>query len=107
MPVYHVCGDTTHLLESFGKLGAHGLSLDADIDLAAAAERVPRDCVLMGNIDPVRVMREGTPESVREAVLRLREEMAPHSNFILSTGCDLPQDVPFENIDAFMAAGRE
>ena len=107
MPIYHVCGDTTHLLEDFGKLGADGLSLDADIDLAKAAERVPSDCVLIGNIDPVSVMRTGNPEQVCEAVLRLRDEMAPYPNFVLSTGCDLPQDVPFENIDAFMAAGQE
>ncbi len=107
MPVYHVCGDTMHLIEKFGQLGAHGLSLDTDVDLAEAANRVPSDCVLMGNIDAVSLMRKGDPEEVREAVLRLREEMAPHPNFILSTGCDLPQDTPFENIDAFIKAGQE
>jgi uroporphyrinogen decarboxylase len=106
-PVYHVCGDTTHLLEEFGKLGADGLSLDADVDMAQAAERVPEDCVLIGNIDPVTMLQGEDPGDVRESVLRLREQMAPYPNFILSTGCDLPQDVPFENIDAFMRAGLE
>ncbi|MFW6045169.1 MAG: uroporphyrinogen decarboxylase family protein [Planctomycetota bacterium] len=107
MPVYHVCGDTTHLLDQFGKLGAHGLSLDADVDLAEAAQQVPADCVLIGNIDPVSLLRKGNPEQVRQAVLNLRKKMDPYPNFILSTGCDLPQDTPFENIDAMIQAGME
>jgi hypothetical protein len=31
--------------------------------------------------------------------------MRGHRNFILSTGCDLPEDTPFANLDAFMSAG--
>ena len=33
-------------------------------------------------------------------------EMEPYPNFVLSTGCDLPQETPRENIQAFMDAGR-
>jgi uroporphyrinogen decarboxylase len=51
-------------------------------------------------------MRFGTPEDVRREVERLRKEMEPYPNFILSTGCDLPQETPRENIQAFMDAGR-
>ena len=36
----------------------------------------------------------------------LVESMQGQHNFILSTGCDLPQETPLENIRAFMDVGR-
>jgi len=107
MPIYHVCGDTTHLLERFIALGVQGISLDSMVDMADAANRVPRDVVLMGNVSPVDVMCHQKPQAVRDEVCRIRERMSAYSNFILSTGCDLPREVPFENIEAFLDAGRE
>ena len=62
---------------------------------------------LIGNIDPVRVMVNGSPEDVKVAVRELCTDMQPYPNFILSTGCDLPLETPLENITAFMEAGRE
>jgi len=106
MPVYHVCGKTTHLIERFAALGVDGLSLDSMVDIVDAAKRVPPEVVLIGNVPPVEVMLHKTPDEVRDEVLRLRERMSGYRNFILSTGCDLPREVPFENIEAFMAAGR-
>jgi len=44
---------------------------------------------------------------VRQSVCDLLVRMAPYPNFILSTGCDLPQETPLSNIAAFMQAGRE
>lgn len=105
-PVYHVCGDTTALLDRFADLPVQGLSLDSDIDLSAAATRVPEDMVLMGNIDPVRTMLRGTSDEVRRAVTQLRKTMAGRESFILSSGCDLPADVPFANIEAFIETGK-
>lgn len=107
LPVYHVCGNTMHLMERFGQLGVEALSLDSVISLSEAAKRVPDDVVLIGNINPVETMLQARPAEVREQVLRLRDEMTPFKNFILSTGCDLPRDVPFENIEALIAAGKE
>jgi uroporphyrinogen decarboxylase len=44
---------------------------------------------------------------VREEVSSLLRSMDSYPNFVLSTGCDLPEDVPLENIAAFMQTGRE
>lgn len=107
MHLLHVCGDTTHLIEAMCETGVDGLSLDAPVDLPAIAERVPDDVVLVGNVDPVRVMVNEDPEGVRSAVRSLRRGMQGHANFVLSTGCDLPPETPLENVDAFMEAGRE
>jgi uroporphyrinogen decarboxylase len=90
--------------------GVHGISLDSadmGVDLAAAAARIPDHIVVIGNISPATTMRFGTVKEVRREVDGLLREMAPYPNFVLSTGCDLPQETPIDNIRAFMDAGRE
>jgi uroporphyrinogen decarboxylase len=107
--VYHTCGNTMHLVEAMGKAGVHGVSLDAPetgVDLREAAVRVSGDVVVMGNISPSTTMRFGTPEDVRRETRALLESMRAVPNFVLSTGCDLPQETPLENIRAFMDVGR-
>jgi len=104
--VLHICGRSHHLIDNMVRTGVQGLSLDSDVDLPEIARRVPGHVVLMGNIDPVGAVRDMTPEGIRKSVAALCESMAPHENFILATGCDLPPDTPLANIAAFMDAGR-
>ncbi|MBN1122679.1 MAG: uroporphyrinogen decarboxylase family protein [Anaerolineae bacterium] len=104
-PILHICGNTNHLIEGMCETGAQGLSLDSALDFGEIIKRVPEDVVLIGNVDPVAVMVEGTAEEVREAVRALVDKMAGYPNFLLSTGCDLPPETPLENIGAFMEAG--
>ncbi|MCD6404676.1 MAG: uroporphyrinogen decarboxylase family protein [Planctomycetes bacterium] len=105
--VLHICGNSTHLVDGMVRTGAEGLSLDSQVDLAEVARRVPEETVLIGNLDSVTVMRDGSPEKIRNAVRDLLDRMSFYPDFILSTGCDLPPDTPLENIAAFMEAGRE
>jgi uroporphyrinogen decarboxylase len=107
--VYHICGNSMHLIESMCAAGVNGLSLDAPetgVDLAAAARRAPADVAVIGNISPVGRLLRGAPREVEADVKALLEKMEPFPNFVLATGCDLPQETPIENIDAFMRAGR-
>lgn len=106
MTVLHICGDTTRLVPVMGQLDIQGLSLDSMVDLSIAARKIPSDMVLIGNLDPVRIMVNESPEGVRRAVRNLLDAMSPYENFVLSTGCDLPQETPLENIRAFMEEGR-
>lgn len=106
MPVLHICGDTKHLISAMCETGAQGLSLDAPVDFNDTIQKIPSDMVLIGNIDPVRVMVYETPKGVEKAVHHLLNKMRGHQNFILSTGCDLPPETPLDNIAAFIKAGR-
>ena len=105
-PVLHICGNTSRILDGMIETGAQGLSLDALIDLPEVARRIPSDVVLVGNISPTAVMVDMSPLEVYAETQNLLEAMRPFSNFILSTGCDLPPETPLENIQAFMDAAR-
>jgi len=107
--VYHTCGNTMHLAQKMARSGVDGLSLDSrevGVDLAAVARGVPEDVVVIGNINPATTMRFGSPADVRREVNALLAEMEGQPNFVLSTGCDLPQETPTANIREFMEAGR-
>jgi uroporphyrinogen decarboxylase len=105
--ILHVCGKTTPLLKVMAGSGAFGLSLDSGVDFTHASAVIPADMYLIGNIDPVGVFLKGTPPDVERTVSELLARMKGRSGFILSSGCDLPSDVPMENLQAFFLAGRE
>ena len=107
--VYHICGNTMHLVEKMCEAGVDALSLDsseAGVNLIEVAERIPKDVVIIGNISPIGSILKGKQDKVRKEVNELLKNMQPYPNFILSTGCDLPQETPLENIRVFMETGR-
>jgi uroporphyrinogen decarboxylase len=106
IPILHVCGQTTNLIEAMAETGAQGLSLDAMVDFPSAVKRVPEDVVLIGNLDTVRVMLELTPNQVYRATKDLLASMDGHKNLIVSSACDLPLETPLENIHAMIDAVR-
>jgi uroporphyrinogen decarboxylase len=107
--IYHVCGNSMHLIEKMVESVVDGLSLDSKdtgVDLIAVAKQVPEKTVLIGNMSPTRTMVYGRPEEVKREVETLLASMDGFPNVVLSTGCDLPLETPLENISAFMEAGR-
>ncbi|MHC4637792.1 MAG: uroporphyrinogen decarboxylase family protein [Planctomycetota bacterium] len=107
--VYHVCGNTMHLVKEMAATGVAALSLDSPehgIDLQKAADMVPYDVIVMGNISPTSVITDGSVETVKKATKDLLEKMRRYPNFVLATACDIPQNAPIENIKAFMETAR-
>ena len=107
--IYHTCGNTMSLLGKMAESGVNAVSLDsqeAGVDLAAVAETLPADVVVMGNVNPTGSLLNGKPQDVEKEVSALLKRMGPYPNFVLSTGCDLPQETPLENIHTLMRVGR-
>ncbi len=99
--ILHNCGNTGHCTDAMIKSGAAGLHFGNRADMVEALKACPSDLMVMGNIDPVGVLQQGTPEKVKAETLALLEATSAWHNFVLSTGCDAPPHVPFENISAF------
>ena len=98
-----------HLAGKMAESGVDAVSLDspaAGVDLPAAAKSLPSEIVIMGNVNPTGALLSGRPAEVEAEATELLRRMDPYPNFVLSTGCDLPQETPIENIQAFMRAGR-
>lgn len=95
----HICGNTRPLLSSLGKLGADIVDLDFFAPLAEARRAMGPRQVLLGNLDPVRVVRDGTPESITAALVECHR--AAGDRYIVGAGCEVPRGTPPENLLAF------
>lgn len=103
MVMLHNCGHTETLIESMVNTGAAAFHFGNSVDMAGILPQIPANRVAFGNIDPVGVIKNGTPDSVVSEVKKLREATNGFSNFILSSGCDIPPGTSLENIDAFFS----
>lgn len=102
--VLHNCGNTGHCTDAMIRSGASALHFGNRADMVEALKTYPPDLPVMGNIDPVTVMQQASPEQVYSAVSELLGKTAGFGNFILSTGCDVPPRTPVVNIQAFYQA---
>ena len=103
---YHACGNTKALLPLFAQLGADIINLDSLVDLAEAKRVLGDKLCLKGNLDPTRIMLQGTPKTVREAARQCIRSGGVNGGFILSPGCELPRDTPPENLEALVEAAK-
>ena len=99
---YHNCGPYTprqigNILDTGCKIYHFG---DA-VQLDDFTNFIPDNVILSGNVSPVEYFKLGTPESIKVATLEVLNKCGKMPNFIPSSGCDIPADAKFENIDAF------
>ena len=100
----HNCGNTGQCTKAMIETGAAALHFGNAIDMAQVLEEVPADIAVSGNINPVEIMKFGTPQQVEDVAKQLIKLADKHNNFILSTGCDVPPETPFENIESLFNA---
>lgn len=106
--IYHNCGNSTiQTIQSILDTGSAAYHFGNAVDMAEMMKVIPPDIVAMGNVDPAREFRNGTPESVREATLQIMNACCKYPNFVISSGCDIPPMSNWENIDAFFNAVKE
>ncbi len=100
----HICGNTRFALELMGKLDADIIDLDSLAPLAEARAKMGANQVLLGNLNPVTILRNGTPEAVFAELSRCHAEAGPR--FILGAGCEIPRDTPHQNVRALAEYSR-
>jgi len=101
----HICGNTRPILGLMGQLGCDIVDLDWMAPICEGRAAMGARQVLLGNIDPVRVLRNGTPQEVCEAVAECHRQAV--DRFIVSAGCEVVRDTPPENVHAMRRYARE
>lgn len=92
----HICGDTRPILDGMGRLGADIVDLDWMASMAEARQAMGPRQVLLGNIDPVSVLKNGSRKDVYNGLARCCAEAGP--NYIVGAGCEIPRGTPMENV---------
>ena len=107
LTLLHICGDTTDRLDLYPQTGAACISLDHKTDLSKAKEVLHGTMCFAGSLDPVGILLQGTVKEVAEACKRTIETAGTEGGFLLMPGCDIPPDIPYENIKKFSQIARE
>ena len=94
----HICGNTRKILDGMGHTGADIIDLDYLSPMAMARAAMGPRQVLAGNIEPVGVLRNGTPQIVRDAVAECHRDAG--ENYIAAAGCEVCRDTPEANLRA-------
>lgn len=94
----HICGNTRKLVEGMGRLGCEIVDLDSLTPLADARQKMGAGQVLLGNLNPVTVLMNGTPEMVSAGIAECHRQAG--TRFIVGAGCEVPRDTPPENLRA-------
>ena len=100
--IYHNCGGSVlQLVDQILATGCIAYHFGDAIDMREMLELMPSNVLVLGNISPSRVFRNGTPNQVRIETRTLLERCKKYKNFMISSGCDIPPLTELDNIDAF------
>ncbi len=94
----HICGKTRRMYPGMGRLGAEIVDLDYFAPVDEARQVMGPDQVLLGNINPVRVLKDGTAESVTAAIAECHRQAG--RNYIVGAGCEIARGTPPANVRA-------
>jgi uroporphyrinogen decarboxylase len=80
------------------ELGVDILDCDSMVDMKRARQLLGPRVVLTGNLDPVKAIMNGTPQSIREGFRRVYEEVG--NPYFVNAGCEVPGTTPHDNLRA-------
>ena len=100
----HICGNASRILKGIGALGCEIVDLDFMVSVAKAREQMGPNQVLLGNLDPVKALRNSVPEAITAAVAQCHREAGPR--YVVGAGCEVPRDTPAANLLALRDYAR-
>ena len=96
----HICGNTRRILEDIGKLGGDIVDIDYPVPMEQARSQMGMQQTLTGNLDPVRDLRNSSPETITESLNVLQRQAG--ARWIVAAGCEVARDTPHDNLRAMV-----
>jgi len=94
----HICGNVDHLLDDIAQLEMDMIDIDFLTDLRQARQKLRAEIPILGNIEPVRYLLQGTPEEIKASLAECHKIVG--SRFVVGPGCEVPPGSPDENVRA-------
>lgn len=92
----HICGNINHLMPVMVNTGADIIDIDYMVDFEKSLQLAMGKCSISGNLNPVGLIMQGTPEKIAAETKNILN--FPSATSIISSGCEIPKDTPLENI---------
>ncbi len=104
--VYHNCGNIMPLAADLVTMGADIYHFGNSVELSEIIPLFPSDTVVMGNLDPI-LFRNSDADTIKAKTTEILNKCSQYPNFMMSSGCDIPYDAKWENLDAYFAEVKE
>lgn len=102
--VYHNCGDVMNTIENIKNIHADIFHFGDCNDIEMILKTFPKNKLVMGNISPIDIFKKKNHRKVERATHSLLKKCSEYDNFLISPGCDLPSDIPFEKVVSYLKA---
>jgi len=101
----HCCGYVPQCIK-FAPITNPGgaIQFDYQVKLPWAKRLIGDRITIMGNLDCNRLLHLGTPQDVEESCRKAIEAAGKGGGYWLSGGCEIPRDMPDENMHAMLRA---
>lgn len=104
---FFVCGDATKNIGEMCHTRPDSIFIDENVNIRSAkAITDAHDIVIGGNVPLTSVMLLGTQQDNMKYVIDMLDSMDT-KNLVIAPGCDMPYDVPPENVIGIVQAVRE
>jgi MtaA/CmuA family methyltransferase len=100
----HICGNTRKILDGMGTLGCAMVDLDFPVPMEEARAKMGPRQPLAGNLNPVKDLRDGTPETIRRALATVQQQVG--AQWIVAAGCEIVRTTSHENVHALVHFAR-
>jgi uroporphyrinogen decarboxylase len=102
----HICGNIENRLDLIPESGAQILSLDYKVDLNRAKDVLGGKIAFSGNLNPVNIVQNATPEEVEAKTRECIGQVGTNGGYIVMPGCDIPPTTPLANLQAMSRTAR-
>ena len=83
------------------------LSVGAKADIVEVKHKLRKEICLMGNLDPICIFLQSSPQGVRQEVKRIIKGVSLQGGHILNSGARISYETPLENVLAYVESAEE
>jgi len=105
--MYHASEHSIEHLKLQAKTGVSAVSIGPGRDIGEAKEAIGSDVCIIGNVDPIVILLEGSPEQVYNESKRVMNIGKENGGYLFNSGEMIPRDTSDENMRAMISAARE
>jgi hypothetical protein len=111
--IYYFTGNPAGKWDLLLSVGADALSFEESkknfrVDIAEVAERVAGKCALLGNLDAMNLLQNGSEAELRQELRRqMQAGRKNQSRFIMSLGSPVTPETPVERVRLYCALAHE
>lgn len=98
--------DPEHL-KAQAATGVSAVSVGPGLDIAVAKAAIGDRCCILGNVDPIVTLLQGSVADVEKATRRIMEAGSRGGGYLFNSGEMIPRDVPEANIKAMVRTARK